>query len=252
MGAGRVELRSPDRIADDALATLRAEGRPANVAGMARYGISTGRALGVHRSSHPRAREGASPGPPGSSTPARDRRPPLAERGPRGPDPRHARRRAGARHGRPGGALDPGRRLLGRLRPALQQPAPGQPGRPDARRCLATPARGVHAPCRPGPARGARRPRPRGAGRGARRLPRRVRDGRRRPAKPREEGGLVGAAPGGQAERAASQGRARRGGADPGTGVAAGPVDRGGRAARAHPPGTVERMARRRPPRPVR
>jgi 3-methyladenine DNA glycosylase AlkD len=44
---GRVESRSPDRLAADTLATLRAEGRPANVAGMARYGISTSRALGV-------------------------------------------------------------------------------------------------------------------------------------------------------------------------------------------------------------
>jgi 3-methyladenine DNA glycosylase AlkD len=44
---GPVEPRSPDLLAAEALSTLRAAGRPANVAGMARYGISTGRALGV-------------------------------------------------------------------------------------------------------------------------------------------------------------------------------------------------------------
>jgi 3-methyladenine DNA glycosylase AlkD len=46
-GSGRVDIPSPDRLAADLVATLRAEGSPADVAGMARYGISTGRAVGV-------------------------------------------------------------------------------------------------------------------------------------------------------------------------------------------------------------
>jgi 3-methyladenine DNA glycosylase AlkD len=47
MGSDRVDIPSPDRLAAELVAALRAEGSPANVAGMARYGISTGRAVGV-------------------------------------------------------------------------------------------------------------------------------------------------------------------------------------------------------------